>query len=229
MKNLPLNPAALQKIVVGGLVLACCCTMLNAAVELQPANHKAGYIARLLLNEVPFPGEHGWVSERDSKGAMLQILWTLHGRIHHVPPGYQQIQIAAVRSNDIIDIITVGGAKGQCDGFYRDKAGNFRAVARVHQRLDYLLKIANKGPPGKFARLIDHAQGLATAYVAVGMEGADRFAALNSINGIPVTGRTYSWMANRDYYNPGGRFVRIPDAYDGALGGNRFFTLRRVQ
>jgi hypothetical protein len=34
---------------------------------------------------------------------------------------------------------------------------------------------------------------------------------------------------NRDYYNPGGRFVRIPDAYDGALGGNRFFTLRSIQ
>jgi hypothetical protein len=219
----------MQKLMACSLVLICCCRMLNAAVELQPAERKKGYIARLLINEAPFPGEHGWVSENDSKAAMLQILWTLHGRIHHVPPGYRQVQVAAVRSNDIIDIITVGGEKGQCDGFYRDKAGNFVAVARVHQRIDYLLKIANKGTLGKFARLIDHAQGLATAYVAVGIEGADRFAALNSINGIRVTGRTYAWMTNRDYYNPGGRFVRIPDAYDGALGGNRFFTLRSIQ
>jgi hypothetical protein len=32
-------------------------------------------------------------------------------------------------------------------------------------------------------------------------------------------------MMDRDYYKPGGSYLRIPDQYDGVLGGNRFFTL----
>ena len=48
-----------------------------------------------------------------------------------------------------------------------------------------------------------------------------------SVNQIAVTGRAYSWMTGQDYYNPGGNFVRIPDAQQGLLGGNRFFTLRK--
>jgi hypothetical protein len=28
-------------------------------------------------------------------------------------------------------------------------------------------------------------------------------------------------------FNPGGNFLRIPDEQQGALGGNRFFTLRK--
>jgi hypothetical protein len=34
-------------------------------------------------------------------------------------------------------------------------------------------------------------------------------------------------MTDRDYYNPGGSYLRIPENDDGVLGGNRFFTLRR--
>jgi len=34
-------------------------------------------------------------------------------------------------------------------------------------------------------------------------------------------------MTDRDYYKPGGSYLRIPDQYDGVLGGNRFFTLKR--
>jgi hypothetical protein len=34
-------------------------------------------------------------------------------------------------------------------------------------------------------------------------------------------------MTDLDIYNPGGNFVSIPSANDGALGGNRFFTLRK--
>jgi hypothetical protein len=55
----------------------------------------------------------------------------------------------------------------------------------------------------------------------------DRFASLTQFGGIPVTGRAYSWMTDRDYYNPGGSYLRIPTQYDGVLGGNRFFTLKR--
>ena len=198
-------------------------------VNLEPATTKAGYIARLLINEVPFPGERGWVSEADTKEAMHSILGVLDARLHHIPPGYRQTQIAAIQTNDIIDVITVGGERGQCDGFYRDSAGRPVAVPRVHQRIDYLMGIAEKGKPGRFAKLLNHGQGLASAYVKGGMPGADRFAGLTSIGNVPVTGRAYSWMTDRDYYNPGGNFVRITDAYQGSLGGNRFFTLRRLK
>lgn len=205
----------------------------NAAAEppahLESADRVEGFVARLLINETPFPGERGWVSEEDTRAAMLSILWVLHNRIQHTPPGYRQEQIAAVRADDIVDVITAGGEKGQCDGFYRDSAGRFVAVPRVHERIDHLLHLANKGKPGRFAGLINHAQGLATAYVQGGIQAADRFADLQSVGKIEVTGRAYSWMADRDCYNPGGNFVRIPDESGGALGGNRFFTLRRIK
>jgi len=195
-------------------------------VLLKPADTKSGFIAQLLTNEVPFPGEHGWVGEENTKSAMLQILWVCHGRIHHVPSGYDRKEVAVTTSGDIIDVITVGGEKGQCDGFYRDAHGHFKAVPRVQKRIDYLLKIANEGTPGRFARLLLHAQGLADAYVAEGIRGADRYAGLDQVHKVSVTGRAYSWMADKDCYNPGGSFVKIPNAHEGSLGGNRFFTLK---
>jgi len=200
---------------------------LRAEVTLNPATSREGYLARLLLNESPFPGERGWVSEEDSKACMLQILHVLDSRLHHIPPGYTQRQIASVQSRDIIDIITVGGERGQCDGFYRDASGHFTAVPRVEKRIRYLLGIANDGPPGRFARLLEYGQGLANAYFRGGIREADRFAALSEVHATPVTGRAYSWMTDKDVYNPGGRFIRIPDQKSGSLGGNRFFTLQK--
>ena len=195
------------------------------AAKLEPANTEAGYIARLLINETPFPGEKGWLSEEDTQAAMAAILWVLNSRIHHVPPGYKQTEVAAVKTDDIIDVITAGGEKGQCDGFYRDAKGNFVSVPRVQKRIDYLTEMANKGTPGKFARLLNYGQGLASAYVKGGMEEADRFAGIKRVGTIDVTGRAYSWMTDKDYYKPGGTFVKIPNSDQGALGGNRFFTL----
>ncbi|NLO91113.1 MAG: hypothetical protein GX410_03860 [Elusimicrobia bacterium] len=198
-------------------------------IQLKPASTKAGYIARLLINEPPFPGEYGWVSEEDTKAAMLAILWVCHGRIHHIPPGYTQREVAAVKSRDIIDVITAGGKRGQMDGFYRDKNGAFKAVPRVHQRVKSLVKIANRGTRGSFARLLSYAQGLADAYIAGGMPGADRYAGLKIVGKVRVTGRAYAWLANEDYYFPGGNFVKIPNSAEGALGGNRFFTLKELK
>jgi hypothetical protein len=134
--------------------------------------------------------------------------------------------VAATTTRDIIDVITVGGEKGQCDGFYRDGRGAFKAVPRVHQRIDRLLSIANKGKPGRFARLLVYGQGLADAYVTTGISGADRYAGLQTVDLVRVTGRAYSWMADRDCYNPGGSFIKIPNSKAGSLGGNRFFTLK---
>jgi len=193
--------------------------------KLEPGTAPAGYLARLLVNETPFPGERGYVGEEDTKAAMLSVLWVLHSRIHFIPNGYTQQEIASVRTQSILDVIM---APNQCEGFHRDAAGNPAYEPRVDARVDNLLRIANGGgKPGRFARLLNFAQGLSRAYLAGGIPGADRFAALEQIDRIPVTGRAYSWMTGQDYYHPGGNFVTIPDARQGLLGGNRFFTLRK--
>lgn len=196
---------------------------------LEPPASEAGYLARLLINESPFPGEKGYLSEADTRNCMLAILWAVHSRIHFVPEGYRQEQIAAVKTDDVFDVITAGGERGQCDGFYRDAQGKLAAVPRVEQRVQYLLKIANSGgKPGKFAGLLNYAQGLSNAYLEGGIEEADRFAGIRSVDQLSVTGRGYSWMTDRDYYSPGGNFVRIPNDMSGSLGGNRFFTLKEL-
>jgi hypothetical protein len=198
-------------------------------VQLDRPDTTSGYLARLLINEVPFPGERAYESEANSQAGMLQILWVLHGRIHCIPKGYTQQQVAGVRSADIIDVITGTGGRRQCEGFYRNAEGRFVTAPRVEERLGYLLKIANSGSkPGRFAALLNFAQGLARAYVKDGMTGADRYARLQQIGPVAVTGRAYSWMTDVDSFHPGGNFVSIPPSDDGSLGGNRFFTLRKA-
>jgi hypothetical protein len=197
--------------------------------QLDPADTTTGYLARLLINEVPFPGERAYESEANSQSAMLQILWVMHARIHLIPPGYRQVQVAGVQSQDIIDVITGAGGRRQCEGFYRNASGQFVTASRVEERIQNLLSIANSGSkPGRFAAMLTFAQGLARAYFKAGIEGADRYAELRLVGAVAVTGRAYSWMTDMDSYNPGGNFVTIPNTDDGALGGNRFFTLRKV-
>ena len=192
---------------------------------LEPAAQPAGYLARLLINESPFPGERGYVSADDTKATMLSILWVLHARMNYIPAGYTQEQIGAIRSQNILEVIT---ARNQCEGFSRDASGKPVCAPRVEVRIQNLLRIANSGgQPGRFAGLLNFGQGLARAYLAGGIPGADRFAGLTVVNQVAVTGRAYSWMTGMDYYSPGGNFVRIPDTQQGLLGGNRFFTLRK--
>ena len=209
-------------------VAACgaACAAPAEFVRMEPSSSSPGYLARLLINESPFPGERGYVSEEDTKATMLSILWVLHSRANLIPPGYAQEEIASIRSRDILEVIT---AKNQCEGFSRDASGKAVCAPRVEARIQNLLRIANGGgKPGRFANLLNFGQGLASAYLKGGVPGADRFAGLTLVNRIPVTGRAYSWMTGQDYYNPGGNFVKIPDAQQGLLGGNRFFTLRKV-
>ncbi len=197
-------------------------------VQIDSPDTTNGYVARPLINESPFPGERGYVSETDTKGAMLQSLWVLHSRLHLIPTGYRQQQVTGVNTTDIIDIITGTGGRRQCEGFYRDAKGNFVTDSRVEERLKYLLKIANSGgKPGKFAGLLNYAQGLASAYLHGGIEEADRYAGIQLVGTVPVTGHAYSWMTDIDNYHPGGNFVSIPSTDEGVLGGNRFFTLRK--
>jgi hypothetical protein len=188
-----------------------------------------GFIALLLINETPFPGERAWESEEDTEAAMLAILWVVHSRLKIIPPGYRQEYIAAERCADVIDVITAGGEKGQCDGFYRDGSGRMVAVRRVHERVESLFKLACNGKPGRFARLLQYAENLAEKYVKDGLAGADRFARLSRVGGVAVTGHAYAWMTDRAGYDPGGNFVKIGDETDGSLGGNRFFTLKKLK
>jgi hypothetical protein len=199
-----------------------------ANVELAPATEPAGYVARLLINEVPFPGERGWESEADSKDAMRQVLLVLDARLHHIPARYTQRQIATVQTDDMIILMTAGGVHGQIDGFYLDEAGRPATVPRVQARIDYLMGIAGQGKPGAFARLLNHAQALATGYFSRQEPSPDLFLQLSVIADTAVTGRAYSWMTDVGQFHPGGRYVRIPDADQGSLGGNRFFTLKNL-
>ena len=200
----------------------------DSFVRLDPADTMVGYVTRLLINESAFPGERGYLSEGDTQASMLAILWVLDSRIHYIPRGYTQKQVAGVRSQDIIDVITGTGGRRQCEGFFRDDDGNFVTAPRVEERLENLIHIANSGgKPGRFARLLGYAQNLVHAYDHGGIDEADHFAALTQIGPVLVTGRAYSWMTDMNSYHPGGNFVTIPSAEDGSLGGNRFFTLRK--
>jgi hypothetical protein len=198
-----------------------------ANVELDPPSTPPGYVAILLINEIPFPGERGYVSEEDSKTAMQSVLWVLHYRASIAPPGYTQKQIAAVETRNVVEVMTAGGIKGQVDGFYKDPEGRPVAVPRVHDRVAYLLGMANRGEPGKMARLLLYARDLARQYFQSGPTGKDLFVDLDKVGPKAVTGRCYAWMTNARGCDPGGSFVAIPDADRGALGGNRFYTLEK--
>src|SRR5687768_6982533 len=199
----------------------------HAEVTLPPMSSVEGYVCRLLVNEVPFPGERSYTSEADTMLAMEGLLRVLDARLKHIPPGYTQQQIAAVRTGNVIDIITAGGVKGQFDGFYRDASGTPVMVPRITQRIDNLLEIAGRGEPGKFARLLEHAAALARNYTSGTLSFRDPHKDVRVVNGVAATGRAYSWMTDEPQYNPGGNFLRIPDGQSGSLGGNRFFTLRK--
>jgi hypothetical protein len=213
-------------------IVASCCALAgavpaSAAVTLPPATTTEGYVCRLLINEAPFPGERSYRSEEDTKAAMESLLHVLDARLNDIPKPYTQTQVAATTATDIIDVITAGGVKGQFDGFYRDASGKPVTVQRVGERVDNLVKIANTGTPGKFARLLDHAGKLSTEYVRKTLAAPDRFASVTRVEGVATTGGAYAWMTDEVRYHPGGNFVRIPDEQQGSLGGNRFFTLRK--
>ncbi len=197
----------------------------GANVELDSRSTPEGYVALLLINEVAFPGEKGYRSEKESKNAMLSVLWVLHCRALAIPPGYLQRNVAAVETQSVIDVMTAGGVKGQVDGFYQDAHGRPVAVRRVHERVACLMNFANQDEPGKIARLLLHARDLARQYFKAGPANEDIFADLRKIGSKKVTGHAYAWMTDARGFDPGGFFVRIPDAKQGTLGGNRFYTL----
>ena len=212
--------------ILTALYLLLCLAPLQARVELPSIETTEGYLAALLVNEVAFPGERGYISVADTERGMENILLVLDARIYFTPPRYTRRQIAMVDSDVLVDVITVGGVNGQVEGFFRDESGRLRTVPRVRERIEYLLRIANTGKPGKFARLINHASRLSRAYVDQLKRPRNLFVRLRSVHGVPVTGRAYSWMTDRDYFHSGGNFIRIPNNMNGSISGNRFFSLR---
>ena len=192
-----------------------------------PSFHsEAGYLATLLVNEVSFPGEHGYVSEADAKEAMANILLVLDARIKYVPAPYKRVQVAQTSSGKLLDVMTAGGLHGQIEGFYRDDSGAAVVVPRIQQRMTYLMEIAEDGTPGRFASLLNYAGSIASGYIAHLNRPENLFIDLRMVHGTPVTGRAYSWMTDRHCFHSGGNFVRIPNEQNGSLAGNRFFTLK---
>ena len=199
-----------------------------AAVKLPSPTTKEGFIALLLINEVPFPGEKNYKNKKNSKMAMLSILLVLDNRLKHIPPGYTQKQIATIRTKKIIEIITAGGKRGQVDGFYLNSKGIPTTVPRVTRRVNYLVNIAGKGKPGTFADLLNYAAEISKDYLK-GKSIKDMYVNLNFIPPHKVTGRAYSWMTDSLSFHPGGNYISIPDKNNGSLGGNRFFTLKKIK
>jgi len=197
-------------------------------VTVPDSSTQAGYIALLLINEVPFPGNERYKSIEETKLAMVSILAVLDNRLKKIPSDYTQKQIAAIRANDIIDVMTAGGERGQVDGFYRNSQGKLATVPRVMQRVNYLTNIANKGKPGKFAELLNFAKTVSHDYVN-GKSVKDIFAELTFISPHKVTGSAYSWMTDSSGFHPRGSYIMIPDNYKGSQGGNRFFTLKKIK
>jgi len=199
---------------------------LSASTNLPSPQTSTGFVAHLLVNETPFPGEKNYRSEEDTMRAMDSVLNVLVARLVHVPPPYRQSDVATVTTTRIVDVIAAGGVRGQVDGFYRDQSGTLRTVSRVTDRVSHLENIANQGAPGRFARLLNYATSLSARYNNQSVVPKDLFVPLSPIDGIPVTGRAYSWMTDQPVFHPGGNYMRIPNAQHGSLGGNRFFTLR---
>src|SRR5687767_14630135 len=216
-----------RQISISAVIVLLVAGAAHAAVTLPAADSTDGYVCRLLINEVPFPGERGYTSEANTMLAMDALLRVLDARLKHIPPPYTQQQIAAVRTANVIDILTAGGVKGQFDGFYRDPSGMPVMAPRITQRINNLVEIAGRGQLGKFARLLEHAASLARGYTSGALACRDPHSDVRAVNGVPATGRAYAWMTDEPQYNPGGNFLRIPDDQEGSLGGNRFFTLRK--
>lgn len=226
MKSALTNGVTVPRLALAVVALLLGCRLAPGAnVELDPPPTPAGYVALLLINEVPFPGERAYLSEQDSKAAMLAVLWVLHCRASAIPPGYTQKQVAAVETRNVIDVMTAGGIRGQVDGFYKGPDGRPIAVARVHERVAYLVGHANRGQPGKMAALLLYARDLARQYFKAGPADKDLFADIHQVGSKSVTGHGYAWMTNARGCDPGGAFVPVPDSDQGALGGNRFYTL----
>lgn len=224
--------------VLAGVLLACCAAffLVRRTAEQNAADAETGeaardispsrYLAALLINEVPFPGEPRFKNAEDTRAAMQAILWVIECRRAQVPQGYTRHQVAATASTNLIDLIT---AVNQMQGFYKTAQERHTFDARVGERIAYLELLAKRRNTPTITELLAYARELAEAYaVALALPFEKPF---HSLSNLPpetpsVTGSPYGWMTDAPEFHPGGNFVRIPDECGGTLGGNRFYTLR---
>jgi len=194
--------------------------------SIPPASSQEGYLTYLLINENPFPGEAGYVSVNETKQGMAQILWVINNRLNSIPKGYTEFQIANTNSKTVIGVIS---AKDQCEGFFINGEGKPEMANRIKERVNYLLEIANSGGvPGNFSDLINYAVTISKNYIVnIDIFAPNLYSNIHKIGSIYVTGDGYSWMTDINHYSPGGDYVFIPNNLNGAVGGNRFFTLKK--
>jgi len=184
------------------------------------------YLAALLINEVPFPGEPAFKNAADSKAAMEAILWTIHSRRAALPTGYTRRQVAATPSTNLVDILT---AANQMEGFFKTDDDRHTFAPRVKERVDYLNLLGQRDDTPTITELLGYARTAAHDYVlGNALPFPNPFASLTNLPPDEVTGSPYGWMTDDPVFHPGGNFIRIPDNAGGSLGGNRFFTLRKT-
>jgi hypothetical protein len=149
------------------------------------------YLAALLINEVPFPGEPAFKSADDSKAAMRAILWTIQCRRAEIPEGYTRQQIAATSSTNLVDIIT---AFNQMDGFFKTRTDRHTFAPRVAERITYLRLLGQRDDTPTISELLDFAHSNALHYAAGNpLLHPNPFVALTNLppDAIEVTGSPY--------------------------------------
>lgn len=183
-------------------------------VTLPPITSEDGVIARLMLSEVKNPGYSSYNAD-DSKKSMRVIKKVLENRL--TKPGL----FNASGATNEIDIIT---ASNQFAGFSKDSSGNVVISSDVQQRIDSIMTIANSGPPGQYATLVQNAIDVANKTTS----SLDPFKDISSINGQNVEGDVYGFRTV-GFSHPGGSFVAIPNndgqATDGVFNGQQYYTL----
>ena len=122
-------------------------------------------------------------------------------------------------------------AFNQMEGFFKDDGDRHTFAPRVAERMDYLRRLALRDNTPTISNLLAFAEAAALDYAeGKPLSFPDPFAALTNLppDSVEVTGMAYGWMTDDPVFHPGGNYVRIPDEFGGALGGNRFYTLRKT-
>ncbi len=124
---------------------------------------------------------------------------------------------AAAGASNFRDIVS---APGQFRGFSKDSTGRLVLHPSVLQRILEIVSQATADPGGRFASHVELARSVSEASVS------DPFVLLRKIGDVQVLGGTYGWRTAGSSA-PGGRFVQVPEADGGVIGGNQFYTLKK--
>ena len=177
-----------------------------------------GLLAHVLMAEARGPA-----SPLYNRGASVRSMWAMRAaylnRYLYLRSGGPAYTFGTGSAN-ISDIIL---APGQTAGFGRDSNGQIVVNQDILDEINYTLRIANTGPPGRYAQ---HVQDVLTVAIR-----ATSFTSLNypigntgSIGGTQVMPSVYGFRTQGST-PPGGNFIAIPEAAGGVIGGQQFYTL----